>query len=56
MWRALSRAVRRTTPGQATPAAMYPTAANWAAPAKTSVLIATTSTGEKPASSRAASP
>ena len=42
-------------PGQARPLATYPTAANWEAPAKTIVLIAIASTGEKPAS-RAESP
>ena len=54
-WRAFSRPVRRMTPGQANPLATYPTAANWAAPPNTSVLIAIASIGEKPAS-RAAMP
>src|SRR3989304_2933177 len=34
--------------GQPTPAATSPTAANWAAPAKTSTLLATASSGADP--------
>ena len=41
--------------GHDKPATTYPTAANWAAPANTIVLIAMASIGEKPAS-RADSP
>src|SRR4029453_12213369 len=53
---ALRRPVRMPITAHGTPLATYPTAANWAAPAKANTLIAMTSIGEKPAPARGVRP